>query len=135
MTKRVITISLSRVKLAGIMAFVRGELIAQHPHGHAMHNRYRNRGCPCVVGAALTGDEAKYLDQFTASKYVTPLYTVEELVGAGYVQADAVEAMQKLQRAHDDKDMDLLWSRLTEGWFYTAFAAVYKAYWKLRKRF
>jgi hypothetical protein len=128
MTKRVVKTNLHDVKLAGIRAFIDRRLIALDETSGA-NNAYRSeRGNPCVIGAALSDSDAKYLDSGLGSYSITPQLKEGSVVltrFSGSPEQDA-DTLAKLQSAHDGRNMGDLWALLTDGRFYAAYATCYQ---------
>ncbi|WCD56145.1 hypothetical protein [Caulobacter phage KSC] len=139
MTKLNVYISLHRVKLAGIVAFVQGRLISQNmrdANGSLRWNAYRKDGYPCVVGAAVEDHAAHRMDRSIGE------YMIADMVNDGRVALDHVTVskeadlavLTELQTLHDNGRNDELWAVLTKGYPYNVVGYIYSRYWKLRTK-
>lgn len=79
-------------------AFLEFRLSAQRSNSGVC--RYRDYdGNPCVVGAALTDDEAAYLDSLGGDTAYS--LGVDRLFTGGTIETDAVRFLKACQNAHD----------------------------------
>jgi hypothetical protein len=95
-----IKLTLAQVKAAGLKAYEEKRLSAQGPTPAC---KYRDMsGLPCVVGAALSDDEAGRILAFK-NEHGMPgsILGIEALSRLGIVQADCIGAIAGLQVIHD----------------------------------
>lgn len=87
-----IHLTLKAVKEAGRKAYLEGRLSAQGPTPECA---YRDKsGRPCIIGAALTDEEARALDHADDG-------SIDDLIREGLVKTAATAALPALQTAHD----------------------------------